>query len=130
MKYCKLFTAGAFFKQAKSRAQKNDWNLKKATRELAKDVVLGYLLYYGLLLGLLLIILSILSFSSLLGGPYLLAQILLFLVAGTTTILFISICWLWQKIQVKIDEFNQSSKVGEVHEASVVDGEITSSDSL
>jgi low temperature requirement protein LtrA len=68
--------------------------------------------------------LSILSFTDLLGGPFLLAQILLFLFGGTVVLMVIALWWLWSKIKHKLSEMQGMHKADDVREATVVDGRL------
>jgi hypothetical protein len=70
-------------------------------KDAFKGVVYGYALYYGSWLVLVLAGLAILSFTSWLGGPYVAAQVIFFLVVGTVSIIALNIFWLWRTLKGK-----------------------------
>ena len=96
-------------------------------------MVYGYALYYGSWLVLVLAGLAVLSFTTWLGGPYVAAQVIFFLIAGTVSIVAVNIFWLWRAIKNGVSNFDTKSsdeirdvsatdKAGsEVHEIEVTD---------
>jgi hypothetical protein len=63
--------------------------------------VYGYALYYGSWLVLVLAGLAILSFTSWLGGPYVAAQVIFFLVVGTLGIVAFNLFVFWRTLKGK-----------------------------
>lgn len=127
MRFQKIFSQTAFIKRAKSKARKNDWNLITASREVAKEITFGYIIYYGIGLLLVIGVLSILSFTDLLGGPFVLAQVVLFLVVGTLILAVVGVWWLWRRIKNRIKKLHRSTSHSEdskIREGTVVSGQI------
>jgi hypothetical protein len=117
-------TTKQFIDRTKERAAADDSSFTAAARQEVKDMVYGYMIYYAALVLLILGMLSILSFTDLLGGPFLLAQILLFLFGGTVVLMVIALWWLWSKIKHKLSEMQGMHKADDVREATVVDGRL------
>lgn len=120
MRYRNIFTTAAFIKRARRKAKEEDGDLLAASRKLLKEVLIGYALYYGFFLVLTVGILAVFGFTNLLGGPFVLAQVILFLLVGTLIIAAFGLWWLWSKIKQKI----QSTDNTDIHEGSVVDGRL------
>jgi len=74
-------------------------NDNNSIKEAFKGVVYGYALYYSSWFLLVLAGLAVLSFTSWLGGPYVAAQVIFFLVAGTVSIIALNIFWLWRTLK-------------------------------
>ena len=128
MKTSHIFSKKAFVDRAKEKAKEKDYHLIDAGKELAKEVVFAYVLYYGLWLAAILAFLGILSFTEILGGPFVVAQIIFFLVAGSFVLAVVSLWQLWRVIKQELRKLNplagKSDNADDVHEAQVVDGRL------
>jgi len=124
MRFTYFQTTKQFIDRAKKRATADDSSFIAAARQEVKEIVYGYMIYYAVFMFLIFGMLSILAFTDLLGGPFLLAQILLFLFGGTVVLLLISLWWLWSKIRRKISEMQDDHKADGIREATVVDGRL------
>jgi hypothetical protein len=105
-----------FLRWAKEKKSGETDSLKDAF----KGVVYGYALYYGSWLVLVLAGLAVLSFTSWLGGPYVAAQVIFFLIAGTVSIVAINIFWLWRAIKNGVSNFGTKSS-DEIRDVSATD---------
>lgn len=105
MKFSRMFSHAKFIKQVKDKAQDDDLDIQSAVKEVAKDIMVGYLIYYGFWMLIVIAGLAALSFSHVLGGPYVIAQILLFLVIGTLVIAGGGLWFLYHKAREGFDEF-------------------------
>lgn len=127
MQFKNIFTTRSFVERAKQKAQEEGWHPLRASRELMKETALKYALYYGAYVGLLIILLVLLSFTEVLRGPFVLAQIILFLVVGTILLAAIGIWWLWRKIKQKVTDLYTREKP-EAREGTVIDGHLSETD--
>lgn len=126
MKFIHIFTTQSFVARVKRKAKEEGWHPVRAARELAKEVMLGYAIYYGFALLLTIGILVILSFTDLLGGPFVLAQVVLFLLVGTVLLASAGIWWLWWQIKKRVKNIGNTfhHRSGSTHEGEVIDGHI------
>lgn len=124
MRFTYLNTTKKFIHRTKERAAEDDTSFTTAARDEVKGMLCGYVIYYAVVLLSVLGLLSILSFTDLLGGPFLAAQILLFLFAGTVVITLGSLWWLWLKIRHKLNEMQNHDSREDFREATVVDGKL------
>lgn len=79
---------------------------KKDVRSALKSIAYAYGFYYGGWLVLVLAGLAVLSFTSWLGGPHVVAQVLFFLIAGTATIILLNVYVFWRTIKDKWESRN------------------------
>ena len=94
-----------FLRWAKERKSGESSSIKEAFKAL----MYAYALYYGGWLMLVLAGLAVLSFTSWLGGPYVAAQVIFFLIAGTVSIIALNIFWLWRAIKNGVSNFGTKS---------------------
>ncbi|MEX2515051.1 MAG: hypothetical protein WD335_02910 [Candidatus Paceibacterota bacterium] len=128
MKFSSIFTTKDFIHQARKQATSEDSNLLQASRKLLKEKLIAYSLYYGFWTLSVIGLLAVLSFTDLWGGPFLAAQIILFLVGGTIILLAAVAWWLWSEIKKKLKNFETNNhRPKDIKEATVVDGQISSS---
>jgi hypothetical protein len=91
----------------KKRQKLLDWLKKRAQGDsedvmsVFRSIAYAYGLYYGGWLLLVLAVLAILSFTSWLGGPFTAAQVIFFLIAGTTAIILLNLYMFWRTIKDK-----------------------------
>ncbi len=78
-----------------------------------KGVMYAYGLYYGSWLVVVLGGLAILSFTSWLGGPYVVAQVIFFLVAGTLAIILLNLFVFYRTLKGKWDDLQNSKRYRE-----------------
>lgn len=131
MKFKNIFTTKTFIARVKQKAKEEGWHPIRAARELAKETALGYAIYYGVMLLFSVGLLAILSFTELLGGPFVFAQILLFLLVGTILLVGLVIWWLWRRIKERVKDLGDQLDPrhrGDVHEGTVVRGQIGKGD--
>lgn len=131
MKFKNIFTTKTFIARVKQKAKEEGWHPIRAARELAKETALGYAIYYGTMLLFSVGLLAVLSFMELLGGPFVFAQVLLFLLVGTLLLAGFGIWWVWRRIKQRVSglgsTFHRRHK-SDVREGEVVSGRITKND--
>lgn len=131
MKFKNIFTTKTFIARVKQKAKEEGWHPVRAARELAKETALGYAIYYGVMLLFSAGLLAVLSFTDLLGGPFVFAQVLLFLLVGTILLAGFGIWWVWRRIKDRVKSLDDNLDPrhrGDVHEGTVVDGQIGKKD--
>lgn len=131
MKFRNIFTTKTFVARVKQKAKQEGWHPVRAARELAKDAALGYAIYYGVMLLFSIGLLAVLSFTDLIGGPFVVAQVLFFLLVGTLLVAGLSGWWIWRKIKKRVRNFSDQLNPrhrADVHEGSVIEGQITKND--
>ncbi len=126
MKIFKIFNRGRVLKRIKNRLQKqqNGEGPEKIVKDIAKDWLTGYAIYYGLWMLLIIAFLCVLSFTSWLGGPYVVAQIILFLFVGSILLLAGSLLWLWRKAKKEVDNLKKRHERRKARDAKTTDSDI------
>lgn len=104
----KLFSQGSFIQRVKERAAQKDESLLAAGRQVAKGIALGYLLYYALLILVIIGLLAVIGFTDLLGGPFVVAQVILFLLVGTLLLLIAGLLWIWQRVKKTLSRLDKT----------------------
>lgn len=125
MKIRNIFSLASVIKEIKKRSTDSKKNPEATLKELAKDWLSGYALYYGLWTVFIIGLLSLFAFSSFLGGPFVLAQIILFLLVGSVLILTAVLFWLWHKAKDKVDELKNLHERKKARDVNIHDPEVS-----
>jgi hypothetical protein len=94
-----------------------------------KAVGYAYGFYYGGWVAILIAFLMVLSFTSWLGGPYVAAQVIFFLIVGTAVLLLVSLYNFWRTLKDKwgnsdTNTYRDARDVKEKDRKDTIDGRI------
>lgn len=110
--------------------QKQTKGQDKNIRSALKSIAYAYGFYYGGWFLLVLGGLAVLSFTSWLGGPFVAAQVIFFLIVGTLTVVLLNLFWLYRAVKGGIDAFKQDNGYDNVRDVNATNAKRENSDDI